>query len=168
MSLKFLLKRNNLIGRRINVFPTFFKYTVYKGRPLVKVDTIVERMLIPWNNKCNNTKEVRDFLRNIIPTLGHPSTACIPFYLYYSYLNNLLRKEGERQYTIKDAMILHCYVFSKIMNKPQILKNYYKWKSKNFLNNKLSKQKSLEKEKQAHKKILHFRKLDYIKKIFNL
>lgn len=168
MTLKFFYKRNNLIGKRINFFPTFYKYTVYKGRPLVQVDTIIERMLLPWNKKYDNNKEIRDYLRNIIPTLGHPATSCLPFYLYYSYINNLIRKEGERQYTIKDAMVLHCYVFEKLMNKPQILKNYYKWKSKNFLNYKMSEMKKIEKLKQEGKKIKHFRSVDYINKVFNV
>lgn len=168
MKLKFMHKRNNLIGKKIKFFPTFFKYTVYKGRPLLQVDTIIERMLIPWNKKYNNTREVRDFLRNLMPSLGHPATSCIPFYLYYSYINNLLRKDGERQYTIKDAMKLHCNIFEKLINKPQILRNYYKWKSKNYLTKKMSDFKKQMKLKQEVNKIKSLRNLKDINLIFNV
>lgn len=133
MQFKFLKLKNNLLGKNINYYPSFYKYTVYKGNPLIHSNVAIERMLIPWNKKSTNTAEIKKFLRDLIPTLGTPNTSLIPFYLYYAHINNILRSSEMTQFTVMDSIKLHGKVFNKLKQKPQLLKYFYKWREKNVL-----------------------------------
>lgn len=165
MGLKFSKLKTNLKGKILYNYPTFYKYTVYKGKPLVQMSTAVERMLIPFNKKYNNNTEILAFLRCILPSLGTPATSLLPFYLYYAFVNNLVRKENDRQYTVRDVILLHVNIFDKLIKHPQMMKAYYKWKSKGFIN---SKDESLVKSANSilRNKIMSLREEKFIKEIF--
>lgn len=166
MNFKYLKIKNNLTGRRLHCYPTFYKYTVYKGKPLIQASVAIERMLIPWNKKYRNTDELYKFVRDLIPTLGTPSTSLIPFYMFYTYIVNLMRRKDQRCYTVREAVILHCKVFDKMKNKPQFLKFYNKWRSTNSLT--LSGKVITKKNKSVRKYKLKFvNNKDHINKIFS-
>lgn len=77
-------------GRCENVdkLPMFYKYTIVDGKPIIKPEVIYERMLLPWNKRYNNSIRLLRFLKDLMPSLAAPSSACLIYYYFYARVYN--------------------------------------------------------------------------------
>lgn len=93
MQFKFLkLKYYN--SDEIEDCPTFYKYTIYKGKPVVPTSSVLERCYMPWNKTYNSKKKYLKFLRDVQPSLGTPMSHLLLFFktlIHLTYLNTGLR-----------------------------------------------------------------------------
>jgi hypothetical protein len=81
MELKFL-KICELKAGNLNDFPVFYKYTVVCGEPYTPAEALYTRAFSPYNKKYSDNFELLSFLKSLIPTMGKPSSHCVPFYYY--------------------------------------------------------------------------------------
>jgi hypothetical protein len=82
-----ILKKKNYESKNIEDCPVFYKYTIYKGYPVVPTSAVLERVFMPWNKRYNTDKKVRKFLLDVMPSLGKPMSHHL---LYYDYLSGVL------------------------------------------------------------------------------
>ena len=95
-------------------FPVFYKYTVFEGKPVVPLESIIlERTLSPLNKRYNINSEVLEFLDKLLLSLGHPSSSCYIFYYFYQYV--YFRSTG-KMIKLRDLLINHSKVFYKMSN----------------------------------------------------
>lgn len=71
-------------SKRIEDCPVFYKYTIYKGMPVVPTSSALERVFMPWNRNYGSDIKMREFLLDVMPSLGTPMSH---LYLYYDYLS---------------------------------------------------------------------------------
>lgn len=81
MRLKFLiLKYFN--APKLEDCPVFYKYTIYKGVPVVPSEAFLERVFMPWNKNYNNDVKLLKFLNDVMPSLGTPMTHLLLYYIF--------------------------------------------------------------------------------------
>jgi hypothetical protein len=86
MKFKFL-KIKQFNAENVEDCPVFYKYTIYKGFPVVPTSSVLERVFMPWNKSYNTSLSVKKFLYDVMPSLGKPMSHLL---LYYDYLSSSL------------------------------------------------------------------------------
>lgn len=113
MEFKILEVKNYVNSEDIRDYPVFYKYTVYKGKPITPLSSILERTFSPWNKVYSNNYENFEFLKNLIPSMGHPSGGCFILYAYYSYLYYIIC--GKRL-PVKRVAANHYRIYTNLRN----------------------------------------------------
>jgi hypothetical protein len=83
MEVKFLDVKYHNAGK-LDDCPTFYKYAIWKGCPVVPIKAMLERVFMPWNKRYGNLIAVEKFLWDVMPSLGRPMSH---LYIYYDYLS---------------------------------------------------------------------------------
>jgi len=96
----------------VNDFPVFYKYTVFKGFPIIPLESVITRVFSPWNKRYKSNSAVLGFLDDIFPSLAAPSTGCYLFYLLYIYIYYRVTKKLLK---IEDLVVRHERIFNKVM-----------------------------------------------------
>jgi hypothetical protein len=134
MNFKFLKIKEYKFSSNINDYPVFYKYTVFKGFPVIPLESILDRTLSPWNKRYNNNAEVLEFLDNLLPSLGYPTRACYVFYYYYQYV--YYRCTG-KSCKLSSIITSHFRIYDKmikIRSTSKELKKYYEKEDKYYRN----------------------------------
>jgi hypothetical protein len=111
MTFKFL-KEKYTYAADIDDRPSFFKYTIKNGHPVIPYSALYERVLMPWNKVYKDGYDVYEFLRDIIPSLAHPTTACIPFYFLCS---DVFYNATGRRYSVSEIFKRHQQIYRTVM-----------------------------------------------------
>ena len=116
MKLKILeLKFSN--STNIHELPSFYKYVVKYGIPMIPVAAMLERVFMPWNKMYTDPNHILKFLQDLMPSLGAPATHLVPFYLFLlRMLNKTLNGKWNFQYVVG----MHTAVYSKMMKKRKL------------------------------------------------
>lgn len=112
MEFKFLKKKLYKNSSNIDDYPVFYKYTVFNGVPVTPLESVLERVLSPWNKMYSNTKEVLDFLDDVLPSLAHPAGSCFIYYNFYIFC--YYRITGKLLH-IEDMIKYHFKMYNKMM-----------------------------------------------------
>jgi hypothetical protein len=116
--------KTKMYKNSVNVidYPVFYKYTWFDGKPIIPVESILERVFSPWNKKYISNFEVLDFLDNVIPSLGYPTTSC--FLVYYFYIYVYFRATG-KIISVNQLILKHTSIFHKMYEVKATLKEIY-------------------------------------------
>jgi hypothetical protein len=113
MNFKFLdIKQYN--SAEIEDCPSFYKYTIYKGKPAVQTSAILERVFMPWNKSYNTDNQVLKFLVDVMPSLGTPMSHHLLYYEYYMYIHFKIFGYSP---TLNYMVSWHQRVFDKMMSR---------------------------------------------------
>jgi hypothetical protein len=138
MKLKYFYKKNYKNSLNIDDYPVFYKYTVFKGKPVTPIESLFDRVFSPWNKLHKNSLSVLKFLNDIMPSLAYPSNGCLVYYQYYSYVFYRCFKVplsvdelARRHYVLykrmmSDRISLDCLHDDYYVNKRNVFANYLK------------------------------------------
>lgn len=82
MEFKFL-KNKFYNSNLIEECPVFYKYCIYKRRPVVPTSSVLERCFMPWNKDYSNSFKYLSFLEDVRPSLGTPLSHLLLYYKAY-------------------------------------------------------------------------------------
>lgn len=88
-------------GDTISEYPTFYKYTLYKGIPVVPIENAVERLFSPWNKNYHTPREIKTFALDYLGSLGPPNTG---YLLCYEYIRQLFSRLSKREYELEEII----------------------------------------------------------------
>jgi hypothetical protein len=84
MEFKYLKKKKHG-SKLVEDCPVFYKYTIFKGHPVVPTSAVLERVFMPWNSNYTSDQRMREFLVDVMPSLGKPMSH---LYLFYDFLSS--------------------------------------------------------------------------------
>jgi hypothetical protein len=113
MVFKIFKQKKYFNSKNVDDYPVFYKYTVFDGVPVVPIESLVERVLSPWNKKYKSNFEIIKFLDNVLPSLAHPTGACYIFYFYYKYVYYRMTKE---EIDVNSLVERHYRLYRKMMD----------------------------------------------------
>lgn len=123
MTFKFIKIKEYKHSNNIDDYPVFYKYTVFNGVPIIPLESVLERTLSPWNKKYSSTSDVLEFLDNLLPSMGHPSSSCLIFYYYYQFC--YYRLTG-KMIPIDNIITAHFRIFHKMFKVKATIKDINK------------------------------------------
>lgn len=86
MKLKFLHVKD-FTDKKIVKKPTFYKYCIADGEPIIPTASVLERVFMPWNKIYSSNLEMLEFLNEVLPSLASPRSHLILFYIFYVHLS---------------------------------------------------------------------------------
>lgn len=107
------LEMKNPLSNKILERPSFYKYTIDSGEPVVFPTAILERTFLPWNKRYNNYFKIYNFLRDLLPSLGSPRSFHLPFYYFYI---DIYFKVFNRKISLKEILFEHSQIHSRVMS----------------------------------------------------
>lgn len=137
MNLKFFKEKFYKKSENVEDYPVFYKYTVFKNLPVVPIDSILERVLSPWNKQYGDTLKILKFLDDVLPSLGYPTSSCFIFYQFYIYCYFKMTK---KKIPVEELVKRHYFIYKKMMDynisSYDLKDDYYKNK-RNVFNNRI-------------------------------
>jgi hypothetical protein len=121
MQFKFLLKKD-YNSEDIEGCPVFYKYCIYKNKPMVPTSSVLERSFIPWNRNYSNNKKYIKFLWDLLPSLGTPGSHLLLF--YKTYVDLVFSTYGVKL-TFRDVVKSHTILANKMFVKKVIPFKHY-------------------------------------------
>lgn len=111
MTFKFLTEKFfNAV--KVDDRPTFYKYVIKDGNPIIPFTALYERVLMPWNKRYKDILDIYDYLNAIFPSLASPSSSCIPFYSIYQKV--CLLSIGKK-ISISEIFKMHKDIYQKVI-----------------------------------------------------
>lgn len=106
-----------LIEKRMNApnfddRPTFYKYTIDRGEPVVPTAALLERVFIPWSKKYDSNFKILQHLFDLLPSLAAPRSHCLLFYEFFKKMYKLVTK---RSILIEEVYVLHLASYNAVM-----------------------------------------------------
>lgn len=111
MRLKFL-KIKDARSTRLEDLPCFYKYVVKDSHPMIPIDSMLERVFMPWNKTYNSLGEIVKFLFDVMPSLGTPSTHLMLYYFFYAHIR---AKIVGKPVNVVEIVREHIVVYNKMM-----------------------------------------------------
>jgi hypothetical protein len=115
MKIKFFESKDKN-SKNVDELPTFYKYAVMDGVPVVPLKAILERAFMPWNKFYDTDLKMFAFLKDVMPSLGSPRTHILPYYLFYLKISSKVLKNKN---TLKDVIKEHLFIYNKMMQKKE-------------------------------------------------
>lgn len=107
--------------------PVFFKYTVYKDKPIIPTSALLERAFMPWNKKYKTDADLLKFLWDIMPSTAYPMSH---HYLYYIFLQYMHKSVTGRFLKLSKIYKIHLNLYKRMQkNKDVGLIKQYKFDS---------------------------------------
>lgn len=78
-----------------NDLPSFFKYSIRNGNPILRTQDSLQRIFFPWNKNYGSCLKYMSFLEDQLPALGYPNASLLPFYSIYCNIFNSLKLNKE-------------------------------------------------------------------------
>jgi hypothetical protein len=120
MTFKFL-KVKKYESSNIEDCPVFYKYTIYKGRPVVPTSSVFERVFMPWNKSYNTETTFLKFLYDVMPSLGTPMSHHL---LYYDLLQYSIYKVSSVKVSYQYLFEVHNFAFEQMMSRKLAYKTF--------------------------------------------
>lgn len=112
-----VLEKKDYNSRNINKCPTFYKYCVYNGRPMVPPAAMLERVFMPWNKNYSNKFKYLSFLWDVMPSLGTPMSH---LFIYYDTLQRTIFSCTNKVVSITDLISIHENVNKRMMERKDV------------------------------------------------
>lgn len=107
-----ILEYKNYASENIINRPSFYKYTIDRGEPVVFPTALLERTFMPWNKSYNSNSKILEFLNDLIPSLGAPRSF---HYIFYEFYCKIFKNVTSRAITTKEVLILHKGIYNKVL-----------------------------------------------------
>lgn len=102
--------------------PCFYKYSINKSNdPVIPTSAMLERVFLPWNKSYSDIKDIYQFLVDVMPSLGHPSSSLMLFYMYFKYI---YFRTFHRSISLHQVILRHQLVYNKMIEKKKIERKY--------------------------------------------
>lgn len=92
-------------------FPVFYKYTVYKNKPFVPVENVIERTFSPWNKDYSKDGEILRLVWDLLGSFGPPSTS---YLLVYHYMKILHKRIYNNDISLTEVIRYHRNISANI------------------------------------------------------
>jgi hypothetical protein len=114
MKFKFL-KIKEIETNCLEDLPCFYKYVVSpSGLPQIPISAMLERVFLPWNIVYNTPTELLKFLDDVLPSLGHPGTNLILYYLFYTFV---YEQVTGKNLSVLFVMAKHNAIYNKMVKR---------------------------------------------------